>query len=76
MLPGGAQQVLQNGQPGYIVETVRIKKVDGKVVESKTISRDTYKAQDRLIARSGHSSLPDPEEPSVVEDGVSDTKQP
>ncbi|MFK0524670.1 VanW family protein [Paenibacillus illinoisensis] len=76
VLPDGAQQVLQNGQPGYIVETVRIKKVDGKVVESKTISRDTYKAQNRLIARSGHSSLPDRQEPSVVEDGVSDTKQP
>ena len=70
MLPDGVQQVLQNGQPGYIVETVRIKKVDGKVVESKTISRDIYKAQSRLIARSGHMSMPDPEQPSVVEDGI------
>lgn len=71
VLPEGAEQVLQNGQPGYIVETVRIKKVDGKVVETQTISRDTYKAQNRLIARSGHSSLPDPQGPSVVEDGIS-----
>lgn len=71
VLPEGVEQVLQNGQPGYIVETVRIKKVDGKVVETQTISRDTYKAQNRLIARSGHSSLPDLQEPSVVEDGVS-----
>ena len=70
VLPDGAQQVLQNGQPGYIVETVRTKKVDGKVVETKTISRDTYKAQSRLIARSGHISMPDPEYPSVVEDGI------
>ncbi|PQP84621.1 vancomycin resistance protein [Paenibacillus sp. PCH8] len=76
VLPDGAQQVLQNGQPGYIVETVRIKRIDGKVVESKTITRDTYKAQNRLIARSGHSSLPFPQEPSVVEDGISDTRQP
>ncbi|MCW3795487.1 VanW family protein [Paenibacillus sp. LS1] len=76
VLPDGAQQVLQDGQPGYIVETVRTKRVDGEVVESKTITRDTYKAQNRLIARSGHSSLPDPQEPSVVEDGISDTKQP
>ncbi|MFC9711188.1 VanW family protein [Paenibacillus sp. JNUCC31] len=77
VLPDGVQQVLQNGQPGYIVETVRTKKVDGKVVESKTITRDTYKAQNRLIARSsGHINLPDPQEPSIVEDGISDTKQP
>jgi vancomycin resistance protein YoaR len=76
VLPDGAQQVLQNGQPGYIVETLRTKRVDGKVVESKTITRDTYKAQNRLIARSGHTNLPDPKEPSVVEDGISDTKQP
>ncbi|MGW7159290.1 VanW family protein [Paenibacillus taichungensis] len=76
VLPDGAQQVLQNGQPGYIVETMRTKKVDGKIVESKTITRDTYKAQNRLIARSGHTNLPDPKEPSVVEDGISDTKQP
>ncbi|MGR6546043.1 VanW family protein [Paenibacillus tundrae] len=76
VLPDGAQQVLQNGQPGYIVETVRTKRVDGKVVESKTISRDTYKAQNRLIARPGNSSVPDEQEPSIVEDGISDTKQP
>jgi vancomycin resistance protein YoaR len=76
VLPDGAQQVLQNGQPGYIVETLRTKRVDGKVVESKTITRDTYKAQNRLIARSGHTNLSDPKEPSVVEDGISDTKQP
>ncbi|WP_440113398.1 VanW family protein [Paenibacillus sp. QZ-Y1] len=76
VLPDGAQQVLQDGQPGYIVETVRTKKVDGQVVESKTITRDTYKAQNRLIARSGHSSLPDSQQPSVVEDGISGTKQP
>ncbi|KGP80849.1 MULTISPECIES: VanW family protein [unclassified Paenibacillus] len=76
VLPDGAQQVLQNGQPGYIVETMRTKRVDGKIVESKTITRDTYKAQNRLIARSGHANLPDPKEPSVVEDGISDTKQP
>lgn len=76
VLPDGAQQVLQNGQPGYIVETMRTKRVDGKIVESKTITRDTYKAQNRLIARSGHTNLPDPKEPSVVEDGISDTKQP
>lgn len=76
VLPEGAQQVLQNGQPGYIVETVRTKKVAGKVVESKTISRDTYKAQSRLIARSGHISMPDPKQPSVVEDGIREGNQP
>ncbi|WP_434749216.1 VanW family protein [Paenibacillus amylolyticus] len=76
VLPEGAQQVLQNGQPGYIVETIRTKRVDGQVVESKTISRDTYKAQSRLIARSGHISMPDPKQPSVVEDGIREGNQP
>lgn len=49
-IPAGAQEVLQEGKPGYVVETYQIKKVHGKVVERKRISRDTYRSQSRLIA--------------------------
>lgn len=49
-IPAGAQEVLQEGKPGYVVETYQIKKVNGETVEKKRVSRDTYRPQSRLIA--------------------------
>ncbi|MFU1797170.1 VanW family protein [Paenibacillus azoreducens] len=74
-IPAGAQEVLQEGKPGYIVETYQIKKVNGAVVERKRISRDTYRAQNRLIAvnsgreDSGNDSSGSKDQ--IVEDGIS-----
>ncbi|MEC0370748.1 VanW family protein [Paenibacillus chibensis] len=73
-VPVGAQEVLQEGKPGYIVETYQVKKVNGEVVERKRISRDTYRPQNRLIAvHSGESDGGDSssQRDPVVEDGVS-----
>ncbi|MEG6589013.1 VanW family protein [Paenibacillus barengoltzii] len=49
-LPAGSQQVLVRGKQGYVVETYRIKKVDGKTVERTLLSKDTYPAQPNVIA--------------------------
>ncbi len=73
-VPVGAQEVLQEGKPGYIVETYQVKKINGDVVERKRISRDTYRPQNRLIAV--HSGEPGSGDSSgtkdqIVEDGVS-----
>lgn len=46
----GKQDTLQKGEPGYVVESYLVKWVDGKFVERKKLSRDTYRTQDSLIA--------------------------
>jgi vancomycin resistance protein YoaR len=49
-LPRGKTQTIQAGKAGYIVDTFRITKQDGKVVKKERISRDHYKAKPSLIA--------------------------
>lgn len=49
-LPAGSRQVLVRGKQGYVVETYRIKKVDGRTVERSLITKDTYPAQPTVIA--------------------------
>jgi hypothetical protein len=74
-LPKGTVSLIQRGKPGYIVETYRYKKVDGKVVGTEKISRDTYKPSPSLYMsnagasgpRSGNDSGP---RGGIVEDGV------
>ena len=75
-LPVGAQEVLQIGTIGYVVDTFRIKKVNGVVQERKRISRDTYLPQKRLISihpeKDYNIGTPiAPEEKQLIEDGVS-----
>ncbi|MBW4081626.1 VanW family protein [Paenibacillus sp. S150] len=73
-LPNGGTRVIQNGKTGYVVETHITRLVDGKAVEKKLLSRDTYYAQKRIIAINrggmGKSTSPDPRKTPVVEDGV------
>ncbi|MDO7906608.1 VanW family protein [Paenibacillus sp. JX-17] len=80
MLAPGSWQVLQNGKTGYVIDTYRIKKVNGTITERIKISRDTYLPQTRLIAT--HSGSMGPEDMSglpglpggqerIIEDGVS-----
>lgn len=77
-LPAGSQQVVLLGKPGYVVETYRIKKVDGRTVERTRISEDTYPAQPTVIAiRATQDSSPGengspPQNPpkQILEDGV------
>ncbi len=78
-LPIGGQKVIRAGKRGYIVDTIRIKKENGKAVSTEKISRDTYKASPAIIAmhpssinRGGILSKPDenPGDRIIIEDGV------
>jgi vancomycin resistance protein YoaR len=76
-LPVGKSVVVQQGKPGYVVETFRVLKRDGVEVSRERVSKDTYRAQPTII-EVGPSSLgatpspaptPAPGE-SIIEDGV------
>ncbi|WP_410770697.1 VanW family protein [Fontibacillus sp. BL9] len=49
-LSAGSREVILQGKPGYVVETYRIKYVDGKAAAKIRLSRDTYPAQPNVIA--------------------------
>ncbi|SDG29007.1 Vancomycin resistance protein YoaR, contains peptidoglycan-binding and VanW domains [Fontibacillus panacisegetis] len=49
-VPSGSQEIILEGKPGYVVETYRIKKVNGKSLKRTRLSRDTYPAQPAVIA--------------------------
>lgn len=74
-LKDGQQKTIQSGRPGYIVETYRYKKQDGKVIATEKISRDRYSPQPTIISsnqekkQSGSSDESSPERP-FVEDGI------
>ncbi|OAB73683.1 hypothetical protein PNBC_13440 [Paenibacillus crassostreae] len=75
-LPVGAQEILQHGTIGYVVDTYQIKKVDGIVKGKKRISRDTYLPQKRLISVHPKNDKDigtpiAPEKKQIIEDGVS-----
>ncbi|WP_276353639.1 VanW family protein [Cohnella caldifontis] len=46
----GEDKVLQQGEPGYVVDTYRIKLVNGREVSRERLPRSTYRAQEELIA--------------------------
>ncbi|MFC5700824.1 VanW family protein [Cohnella faecalis] len=57
----GSSDTLQKGEPGYVVDTYRLKYVDGKLVERKKLNRSTYKAQAELVAVNPADPLLHPE---------------
>ncbi|TMV47194.1 hypothetical protein FE783_23435 [Paenibacillus mesophilus] len=71
----GEQSILQQGKPGYVVETFRIRKENGVVVGKERLSQDKYQPQPSLIAVHGSDAAPDgkdapPGGRSIIEDGV------
>ncbi|MDT2192592.1 VanW family protein [Paenibacillus larvae] len=58
-LKDGQQKTIQSGRPGYIVETYRYKKQDGKVIATEKISRDRYSPQPTIISSNQEKSRPD-----------------
>jgi hypothetical protein len=60
----GNQSLLQKGESGLVVDTYRLKYVDGKLVTRKKLGRSTYKAQDELVALNPDDPLLHPETPS------------
>ncbi|KKO54998.1 VanW family protein [Paenibacillus sp. DMB20] len=74
-LSPGKQKIIQRGKPGYVVETYRVKKVNGKVMERVRISRDVYRGQSTIVGMNPTSGdIPGsrgvPKAP-IIEDGVS-----
>lgn len=52
-LPAGSKELVLQGKRGYVVETYRIKRVDGRTLERIRISEDIYPAQPAVIAVGG-----------------------
>ena len=50
-LPVGTEKVYQNGTNGAITETYIIKSLNGKVVSTELLSKDTYNAMQKIILR-------------------------
>lgn len=48
-LPEGTQVVVYNGVNGYASEAYFIKKLDGKVIENRYLSKDVYKPQIKTV---------------------------
>ncbi|MDF2961211.1 MAG: VanW family protein, partial [Paenibacillus sp.] len=77
-LPNGKQQKINEGKPGYIVETFRYKIKNGVTISQERISRDTYSAQPTVIARN-ENGIPEGEaapapsrqpQAPLIEDGI------
>ncbi|WP_407306054.1 VanW family protein [Desulfosporosinus sp. SB140] len=49
-LKHGASVVKQQGQPGYLVKSVRTVQVDGKVVSTEPLKQSVYKAMPKIVA--------------------------
>ncbi|GIQ70006.1 hypothetical protein XYCOK13_28300 [Xylanibacillus composti] len=74
-LQPGEERLLQEGKVGYEVITERIKLVDGKAVETETISTDRYQPKPRLVARhtgaaENEQTAPTGPKKQIIEDGV------
>ncbi|RIX47332.1 hypothetical protein D3P08_25255 [Paenibacillus nanensis] len=76
-LPVGKTVVVEQGKPGYVVETYRTLVRDGEVVSRERVSKDTYRAQPTLIEVGPSSPDATPQPPAspapgegLVEDGV------
>ena len=50
-LASGTEKIKQKGANGKIIETYIVKSLNGKVVSSKLLSRDTYNAMQKIILR-------------------------
>ncbi|GFN32634.1 VanW family protein [Paenibacillus xylaniclasticus] len=77
-LPKGSRIIVQQGKPGYVVETYRTMYKDGVEISRKRISRDTYKAEPTLVSvgkgeesdsKKGPGTPAEPKE-EIIEDGI------
>lgn len=66
-LEKGTQQVIQNGTNGYTSEAYITKKLNGQVVSTTLLSKDTYKAVNRIV-KVGTKEVPVIPAPSVPND--------
>ncbi|MFD2331526.1 VanW family protein [Cohnella sp. GCM10020058] len=65
-IPVGMSRLLQTGKSGAVVDTYRLKYVDGQLAARRKLNRSAYRAQDAIVAvhpadpRAGHSERPQP----------------
>lgn len=63
-IPVGLSRLLQAGRPGAVVDTYRLKYVDGRLAARSKLNRSVYRAQDAVFAvnpadaRARHSETP------------------
>ncbi|MFC5469762.1 VanW family protein [Cohnella suwonensis] len=72
----GKQTVLQKGEAGYVVQSYLVKFVDGAVTERKKLSKDTYRAQDRMISVNPADPRLAPGGAKAEEPGASPSQEP
>lgn len=74
----GTQEIISRGKRGYIVETYRYKKQNGRLISQEKLSRDTYAAQPMIVTSNSGSSAGDRSSPApggekpeiLIEDGI------
>jgi vancomycin resistance protein YoaR len=80
-LPPGQRRTVAEGRSGYVVDTYRYKKQNGRLIGQERISQDTYAAQPTVIAirQGSKENKPEPDngvppgkpyEAPLIEDGV------
>lgn len=67
-LPAGTTKIKQEGMTGYVVDTYKIVKQDGKIVSQKKIHTSTYKPLEQIVLKG-----PDLPEKAVEEQNSIDT---
>ncbi len=70
-LPAGTEKIKQKGTNGLKTETYITKMLNGKVVSTTLLSRDTYDAMTRIVVRGtkqdgGNNNASDQQQPSTV----------
>nr|WP_286672663.1 VanW family protein [Cohnella hashimotonis] len=66
-VPVGMSRLLQEGKPGAVVDTYRLKFVDDRLAARRKLNRSAYRAQDAIVAvhpsdpRAGRSEQPHPQ---------------
>lgn len=49
-LAKGQKEIITKGNEGYIIDSYRVKKINGRIVEKKKLFRDTYPANPSIVA--------------------------
>ena len=74
-LDEGTEQVIQKGTNGIVTETYKITKLNGAVVSRTFLSKDTYRAMERIVERGTKKSTDNSQQTSSSEDDIVITTQ-
>ncbi len=74
-LDEGTEQVIQKGTNGIVTETYKITKLNGAVVSRTFLSKDTYRAMERIVEKGTKKSTDNSQQTSSSEDDIVITTQ-